>query len=775
MNRKVWSQWGSVAVGCLALSTVFGALAAGEPQKAKGKAQTTAATNPATSTVAAASKPTTVVKATANVAAAAQKPPSLSQQLTVRAVNPTLAPPTRAGKQSVEHKFEVKQTSGTRRFEVKLSASGWVDRRVLEYLEKTLRVIAVKPSQANEAAAFRDAKAQPDSHRDEISVALRALDGADVSQYTWLPPDGFELVRPGVLGVEKSFVTALSKNKKKLDSGADGVGGATAALTGNFTQLRGKILCRAAGLRAPSPLPFISLEIDGHRITTLADGTFSTDGSFGTGRYTVRVIYDSVVRTGSVTTPLVVMDDVHQPRSEVVKPNSTGTSGTAVLLGDVVLTSVDCELHRLGAAALIDYHDTVSESPPAGKLRLKRWSGVWDGTPHTYYDYIVLTTNFSQVAPYNDESSRRRTLFHEFGHSIRHVADGDELHWGWDNFRWAYARSHNRCEVFNTQYAFNEGWANYWGARSGVSIPNCPSLGQDFLDWNETLIAGHLQKLSNALCSSSNGRECARKMISVLQPNPGAIHSIRDFEVRYCQLYSAGNTNCRGVGVPDRKAPLACPPGFHDDGATCRFENIVTKPSYGRGVGKVPSVCDAGSELDAGLCYPQCRAGFDGVGPVCWQDCPSSYRDDGAFCAKPEAYGRGAGYAWQFGDGLNLNDAVARCERDHGRGQCEQNGLIIYPKCRSGFHAVGCCVCSPNCPAGMSDIGVSCAKQSYGRGAGKVPNRCSGGMQYDAGLCYTPCRTGFNGVGPVCWGSCPAGFADHGATCYADPNILVKY
>jgi hypothetical protein len=75
----------------------------------------------------------------------------------------------------------------------------------------------------------------------------------------------------------------------------------------------------------------------------------------------------------------------------------------------------------------------------------------------------------------------------------------------------------------------------------------------------------------------------------------------------------------------------------------------------------------------------------------------------------------------------------------------------------------------------MADIGVSCAKQSYGRGGGGVPTSCQGGKQYDAGLCYTPCRSGFHGVGPVCWGECPAGFADHGATCYEDPNILVKY
>lgn len=42
----------------------------------------------------------------------------------------------------------------------------------------------------------------------------------------------------------------------------------------------------------------------------------------------------------------------------------------------------------------------------------------------------------------------------------------------------------------------------------------------------------------------------------------------------------------------------------------------------------------------------------------------------------------------------------------------------MYPKCASGFHNVSCCVCSPDCPANTNDIGVSCTKPTYGRGAG---------------------------------------------------------
>jgi hypothetical protein len=56
----------------------------------------------------------------------------------------------------------------------------------------------------------------------------------------------------------------------------------------------------------------------------------------------------------------------------------------------------------------------------------------------------------------------------------------------------------------------------------------------------------------------------------------------------------------------------------------------------------------------------------------------------------------------------------------------------------------------------MTDIGISCAKDSYGRGAGKVLT-CTKDQEEDAGLCYEPCEHQADGVGPVCWGHCPVG------------------
>jgi hypothetical protein len=668
---------------------------------------------------------------------------------------------------------------GARRFEAVIHASGWVDERAIDYLALGLRIVEVVQPDRRELWALRSADAAVDPRADEITIALHALDGGDVRNVAWLPPDGFDVVRPAVLRLRPELAEGLAKaqdfrfRRAPLAAARED----RADVARPFTRMTGRIVCQAwdGTTKIVNPLSFVTVNVDGAGALTASAGAFELTGRFHGGVQRVGVVFSGSVGS-SPSTPLQVMDDLHASRSESRDSTPIATGGDLVDLGDVELSSVDCELWRLGTVVLEDYHQAAGRSPPAKKLRIKRWSGVWDGTPYTFYEYVVLTTNFPLKAPHRDEANRRSTLFHEFGHSIRHVADGDEVHWNWDNFRWAYARFHSGCEVFNTQYAFNEGWANFWEDGRVFTLAACNTVTSGFLDWNEDLIGKRLLELSGALCTPADPGTCRRRMVEVLEKNPGAIHSLWDFEKRYCALHSAGNRFCRSSTTPRRTVPAPCPPGFHDDGATCRLDNIRAKPSYPRGVGVVPTVCGSGQQLDAGLCYPECQSGYSGVGPVCWQRCPSGFRDDGAFCAKPQPYGRGTGYAWEFGDPpFDLGNAKRRCERDHGAGRCEQNGLIFYPRCRPGFHSVGCCVCSPNCTGGMTDIGVSCAKKSYGRGVGTVPTRCQGGMEYDAGLCYQPCRSGFNGVGPVCWGRCPPDYADHGATCYRDPNVIVKY
>jgi hypothetical protein len=116
---------------------------------------------------------------------------------------------------------------------------------------------------------------------------------------------------------------------------------------------------------------------------------------------------------------------------------------------------------------------------------------------------------------------------------------------------------------------------------------------------------------------------------------------------------------------------------------------------------------------------------------VCWKRCPSGWTDIGVSCTKPKPYGRGVGFPWKFGDkAFSLKGAKKRCEKKHGAGKCEKNGLIYYPKCKTGFHNAGCCICSPDCPSGFKDHGAFCAKDAKGRGAGQPMRKTARGGFY---------------------------------------------
>ncbi len=89
---------------------------------------------------------------------------------------------------------------------------------------------------------------------------------------------------------------------------------------------------------------------------------------------------------------------------------------------------------------------------------------------------------------------------------------------------------------------------------------------------------------------------------------------------------------------------VVCPSGWEDIGVSCK------KPSRFRDT-KPLTVCPNGLEKSGALCYPACQSGsvagtqetyinagpqnkYKGVGPVCWQNCPSQQNVDcGAGCA----------------------------------------------------------------------------------------------------------------------------------------------
>jgi hypothetical protein len=78
-------------------------------------------------------------------------------------------------------------------------------------------------------------------------------------------------------------------------------------------------------------------------------------------------------------------------------------------------------------------------------------------------------------------------------------------------------------------------------------------------------------------------------------------------------------------------------------------------------------------------------------------------------------------------------------------------------------------VCWGQCESGMTDIGVSCQKNGFiNRSAHPKPMVCSTELEQDAGLCYDKCKDGYKGVGPVCWQRCPGSMKDAGVSCTKD-------
>lgn len=165
------------------------------------------------------------------------------------------------------------------------------------------------------------------------------------------------------------------------------------------------------------------------------------------------------------------------------------------------------------------YRAFVSEAgtaPPAGHLDILYWSAVWAGTPWTNTDTIHWPIHF-----------RSSAASHEFGHSIRHAADGNGSHFTYDVTRFRYARVHSRCAVdANAQpgemlasvaaFGFNEGWAEYWAN----DVSGCAGA----MDEN---IEG---EIARALRAVQVGNGLSRTdMVNVLKDNTGNIHNYSEF------------------------------------------------------------------------------------------------------------------------------------------------------------------------------------------------------------------------------------------------------
>jgi hypothetical protein len=203
-------------------------------------------------------------------------------------------------------------------------------------------------------------------------------------------------------------------------------------------------------------------------------------------------------------------------------------TGLGVDIGD----GNKCGVWLAARRAYRAYIQTVGSAPPAGYYDITYYSALYGISPWTDRDTTHWPTHFPLNPFFPNPPSRTYAIDHEFGHTLRHAADGDRNHFNWDSTRFRYGREHYYCESGVLEErdedregaAFNEGWAEYW---AGLSEPcNNPLNFQVEGD-----IAAALSLL--ATCPGVGRAGLMRVLIN----NSYAIHSYGEFRSKYNAMY----------------------------------------------------------------------------------------------------------------------------------------------------------------------------------------------------------------------------------------------
>ncbi|NVB78821.1 MAG: hypothetical protein HOV81_10535 [Kofleriaceae bacterium] len=156
-------------------------------------------------------------------------------------------------------------------------------------------------------------------------------------------------------------------------------------------------------------------------------------------------------------------------------------------------------------------------------------------TPYTTYTTIHWNWH-------GDSKTGFDSLHHEFGHRLRHAADGSVDHFNGDMMKFRYARNHKRDEVTNEGFAFNEGWAGYVHSalRYGDISPTWKGTNKG--DNVQGDVSSQLQQLSD----KCGGLEA---LWGTMRDAPKAsIHSIDEFRAEFmkknpsCSVADPGGT-----------------------------------------------------------------------------------------------------------------------------------------------------------------------------------------------------------------------------------------
>ena len=283
-----------------------------------------------------------------------------------------------------------------------------------------------------------------------------------------------------------------------------------------------------------------------HNVTDAAGG-FSLRGTggwiFGDPATYLRVRYRSLVAPFPERS-VRIHDEIGSIRSG--KSATFGYRPGVINMGALSSSGLDCSLWQGLDRAVADYRNEADAVAPLpyGDVGILRWSAASAGVPFALLSTISWPAGFTGRGVRNAD-----TVFHEFGHTVRHSFDGSLAHFSSDVVGFGYLRNHTRCGVTNPGYAFNEGWAWFWETRS-TAPPRASAFCNASPRWDvEGDVAADLRQWSRCLGYGNLAR--------VLQDNPGSIHSRDEFVAALRRRFP---TACLPPAPPPPSSPA--PPSY---------------------------------------------------------------------------------------------------------------------------------------------------------------------------------------------------------------------
>lgn len=238
----------------------------------------------------------------------------------------------------------------------------------------------------------------------------------------------------------------------------------------------------------------------------------------------------------------------------------------------------------------------------------------------------------------------------------------------------------------------------------------------------------------------------------------------------------------------DAGAPYNCYkqyPEWENNGMLHTFLNITKKMETV--VGSPLSDCPAGTERHGALCYPTCKAGYNGVLDRCWaaiekvniagripdkRPCANGEHDDGTSCHKVtgQVCADDCSKGW---DNCRRRGALGECW-----GGCKESCSPVLGGIVTNLFSRQTCganedlvdgLCYKKCGAGMERVPgapYDCRTKgdiSYYRSAGESM-KCPAGKVQDGALCYDD-KPGWKLLAGTYSQNCPSGTMDIGVAC----------